>query len=648
MTKAFSSTPLWPYVVVVSCLLLLTVLAPRSWHNPNPPAKTLHERGLDVAPPRITRTEAHASRLVAQSPTSAVADSLASDSDLHELTLEGFSAPRKVARIVPPVTERVDGNSVSHELPSLPSPSDDPELPYVAVAPRVAVHPAPVQLDQPSMVSALDGNVTPGLRPWPLAKALLLDLDQLSEHEHCREWALQVRYNLVCLHESESLDAGAVAEHLASLENGVSAAQHLAESANEEELQGRILRVRYALGRRVALWRQIHDNVAATVPVSMYIEDDAALKNHLSAADQYIQNMSHGDAWRQYLQLGELLALTEVDDNAARRVAARRVLLRMESPKLDAQQREVLTRSPFAELSRGLRRWACEPVDYLALLNDIEAYEEGLSQAGAESMARHYAHARWSAHAATGDLGQALNMHYRNANIRVAISSALLNRMLPQAQVTDEDINERILGARVYGTSQTSTDLKAVLVSDPACWRVGLEAAGKVASETAANSGPATFYNEALSRYLARKLLIVDHDGVHVWRAEADAESNAGLTGLRTDYDRIPVLSWIARSIALNEHDNMFHSARRAAEVRLAERAGQRLDQEVQRRLEQAETDVHEKLLQPLEALHLEPVALDLHTTGERLIGRYRVAGNDQLAAHTPRPRAPADSLLSV
>ena len=46
--------------------------------------------------------------------------------------------------------------------------------------------------------------------------------------------------------------------------------------------------------------------------------------------------------------------------------------------------------------------------------------------------------------------------------------------------------------------------------------------------------------------------------------------------------------------------------------------------------------------------LKLNPVALDLRTSKTRLIGRYRLAGDHQLGAHTPRPQAPGDSLLSV
>ncbi|MEP4684881.1 MAG: hypothetical protein ABJ015_25005, partial [Rhodopirellula bahusiensis] len=53
-------------------------------------------------------------------------------------------------------------------------------------------------------------------------------------------------------------------------------------------------------------------------------------------------------------------------------------------------------------------------------------------------------------------------------------------------------------------------------------------------------------------------------------------------------------------------------------------------------------------VLGPLGRLELSPTVIDLETTSERLIARYRLAGDWQLAAHTPRPRAWNDSWLSL
>jgi len=64
--------------------------------------------------------------------------------------------------------------------------------------------------------------------------------------------------------------------------------------------------------------------------------------------------------------------------------------------------------------------------------------------------------------------------------------------------------------------------------------------------------------------------------------------------------------------------------------------------------MEKARQDFQVKMLKPLRDLNLEPAAVDMQTTRERLIARYRVAARDQVSAQTPRPQAPSDSMLSV
>ena len=49
-----------------------------------------------------------------------------------------------------------------------------------------------------------------------------------------------------------------------------------------------------------------------------------------------------------------------------------------------------------------------------------------------------------------------------------------------------------------------------------------------------------------------------------------------------------------------------------------------------------------------MDALALEPTLVAAETTEQRFVMRVRLAGDDQLGSHTPRPQAPADSLASV
>ena len=55
-----------------------------------------------------------------------------------------------------------------------------------------------------------------------------------------------------------------------------------------------------------------------------------------------------------------------------------------------------------------------------------------------------------------------------------------------------------------------------------------------------------------------------------------------------------------------------------------------------------------QKLWQPLVRLNLKPTPVEMFTTRERMVSRILVGNEQQLAAHTPRPRAPSDSLASM
>jgi hypothetical protein len=263
-------------------------------------------------------------------------------------------------------------------------------------------------------------------------------------------------------------------------------------------------------------------------------------------------------------------------------------------------------------------------------------------------VAREYDLLRWSVDPAVRELAETVNAYYRNANVRVALSQELVNRLLPQQDTRTEPVHDSILGAWVSGHAQTNTRLRLVLLPDEHRWNMGLEAVGEVASNTASSKGPATFYQQGWSMFRARKRLTVDRRGIRLFNAEAEASSNSQLHDFETDFDGIPLLSGLIRAIARNHYESSQPAAKIEVEGRIIVRAASELDEQVTRRLEQARQDLQTRILRPLQELNLEPTAVDLATTAERLIARYRIAARDELSAHTPRPQAPGDSMLSV
>jgi hypothetical protein len=133
-----------------------------------------------------------------------------------------------------------------------------------------------------------------------------------------------------------------------------------------------------------------------------------------------------------------------------------------------------------------------------------------------------------------------------------------------------------------------------------------------------------------------------------VWRSEAEADSETYLRGIETEYDGLPIFRSVVQSIAMQKQQEQMGQAKIEFDNRVASKANERLDREVHKKLNEAERQFQTRVLDPLTKLKLQPIALGMETTAERLIVRYRLAGDQQLAAHTPRPQAPADSWFSL
>jgi len=220
--------------------------------------------------------------------------------------------------------------------------------------------------------------------------------------------------------------------------------------------------------------------------------------------------------------------------------------------------------------------------------------------------------------------------------------------MIPAQSPQLEAVEDTILGAWVSGQAQTNTKVRVVLNPDKHRWNVGLEAVGEVASDTASSKGPATFYQRGWSFVRARKRLTVDRRGIRLFSTEAEANASNDLNDFETDFDGIPLLGGLIRSIARNQYDNSQSAAKSEVESKIIGRATTQLDSQVEKQLEKSKQDFQVKVLKPLRELNLEPTPVEMETTTDRLIARYRLAGREEVGAHTPRPQAPADSMLSV
>ncbi len=486
--------------------------------------------------------------------------------------------------------------------------------------------------------------------PWPVPTALIEQLNAMAQHRSTKEFATRAKQEIERMTNVAALESDEAAKQLKRLASLAEEAEYLARESKDDAQRVQLARIEYGLQRRLEVWRRVHaisgqSHTPATIP-------DVApehVSRRMADVEHELGQYGNVEAWKRYLLLDPARqSLSENTGNEQRRGLLRRILERIDSPRLTERQRAVFDRPVFRLFRRDLQQLASEPIDYRTLLEELELYESDRSMQQAQLIAQRVQSLRWSPNPAEAELGQHIETHYRNANVRASVSVALLNRFLPPPQRMQENVRSVIAGAAVYGVSELENRLRVQFIPDPSQLRLVIEAYGSAASETESYKGPVVFYDEGLSHYVARKQITIDRTGFRSYLAEADAENDTHMTGLESEFDGVPLIGSLVRSYARQQRNDREAQARSEAEEMLSERVSEQLDREVDKQVEQAARSFDEKLLKPLHGLQLDPVPVSLQTTEERMIVRYRLAGESQLAAHTPRPRALSNSLFSV
>ena len=646
------TSPTWPFLSLLACLFVLSITAPKAWER--------IARSGSLARRIATVQERFRRDVAAEQSRRAVAKQQPEDTGLTSPAVDERAAKPKLA--VGDASPGGEGPSTpTAPLPLTPAPpfagptTNDPLI--IASRPL----PAKAQPQQPddAPLGSL-GSDSPATNPplvadtgWPRPVSLFDQLQALATQSACAGWANSVNQRLLSLMAAgPSATPPLKKELLDELTALANQGNELAESIEDPAIESQVLRARYAVERRLPLWRRLAaaDGGATDVANS----DSQLAPNMATAVEQLLRltaTLENGGTWREYLDLDRLQSVARQPDHdaAARRQLARKVLARIERARSLKPQRRFVELSAVTNLRTALRTWEAEPTNVRQMLERLELFERTELASDSQALAHD---ARWSSCsplAADRKLAEELCEHYRNANVRVAVLGSAINRMLPQPPATRMSVSETLLGVPVWGNSTTWTQLYVRLLPDGQRVRLGLEANGNVASDTVSDAGQAMFHNAGQSTFLVQKLFLLGPQGLRSWPAIAEARTGTNnLIGVETQFDSIPLFGSLARNIALSQFEESRPLAVNEAENKLANRARSQFDAEIESRVESTKAKFIENIWQPSEALGLAITPVSLATTGERIVMRYRVAGEDQLGADTPRPRAPSDSVLTV
>jgi hypothetical protein len=488
---------------------------------------------------------------------------------------------------------------------------------------------------------------------WPKSIDLDARLARLKQRRETMSWAQRASELLTDLGRHDDASPNGIQETVAKLRAAVADTHLVDERELDPQTAVEVRLTRHALIRRLDVWESLGNLMKkARIPAEVAEADTKQLELCLVELDRQTAAAGEtGAQWRNYLMLESLGEVAEgkVVDRNRRRTLAKTVLDRIHKAGASSEQNAAfLNEGPFAQLNAELRGLAAEEVDGRKLLESIESFEAGGLPADAHALAAQCKLLDESTDADRRQLATWLTSHYRNANVRVTLSADLLNRMMPSELKKNAPVNEYVLGLPTHGWSTTRTGIGIRFLPSQDRLAMRMEAEGVVHAQTQTQSGPVRVFNQSDSNFIAHKDLALTADGVVVNRAVASTHSRNKLRGIKTDFDHMPILGTIVESIALDQHAEKKPLAQAESQARVSRGVERGLDQEIDKHLKTADAALQERIVGPLAGLDLAPEVIEMQSNEARAIMRVRIAGDDQLAAYTPRPRAYSDNVGSV
>ena len=510
---------------------------------------------------------------------------------------------------------------------------------------------------------------TPELH-WPKPGQLLKEIAPFEENEATAQWAARTKelVEYLCKEtEVSSQDASKVlmslseqSQAIGNLIGEIAQRNSYTEPGVESaELISELQRFQYRFNRRIQVWAGVIDHsfsIANQKPAAVQQVSLSGLPRNL---DRLLEQQIPGNTgWQDYLAWDALVKssrATNMDKKArkALRDASRKFLARYHSPSLSDAQRELFQPFFSPDILNAIRANASADINYSKVMKYIELMEREGDRKGQLGKVSHYLNSEyqnllWSDDPIANELAALIESHWRNANFRIAVNERFLNQMLPQMPATTEPVSERIQGAKVSGQSLIENQLQIKLIPNPNEISLGLETIGQVTSDTVAQSSGFTFQNRGLADFKVFQVLAFSRTGVTSEEPYATSNARQRLIGLRGSYDRVPIIGWLTRKIAKQKVEEQAPQANKITEERVESGAKERVEQEVNQMVHLFRRGLHQFVLSKLIAMDLEPETVQLSTSQDRITGRYRLAGRDQMAAWQPRPTDFESDLLTV
>ena len=284
----------------------------------------------------------------------------------------------------------------------------------------------------------------------------------------------------------------------------------------------------------------------------------------------------------------------------------------------------------------------------VVLLDALERFEITQAPAEASIVKQSLATIHASPLTLTKAITQSVSEHYFAPNVRIALHKTFLENLLPEATVKTGPLEDVVLGRKIRGTRTVEQTTAILFRPDPDEICFDLEVHGDIASRTITETGPVAVTARTASAFTVLKPIKISTQGLLFGAANGVASNRSKLDTIQTSFDSVPVVRSLVRTMVKSQHEDSIPDVNREVIDKIISRACREVDEQAEPKFIKISERIRTQLWKPLVQLGLEPTPVALETTASVATLRLRLAADTQLAAHTPRPRAPSDAQLSM
>jgi hypothetical protein len=346
-------------------------------------------------------------------------------------------------------------------------------------------------------------------------------------------------------------------------------------------------------------------------------------------------------------RIGEGSASSEVR-RAALAVSRRVAVWRSAAAMLADPTPEMVAAASAVKPVREPQLVARAEADVVRLLDVLERYEVSSATADAAAIRETTRMIEAVTLPGAAAVARAVADHYLAPNVRIAVHQQFVERLMPEQEVKTGPVNEVIAGRQVRGTRTVTRTTVVRFIPDHDEIAMHLEVQGDIASRSVTDAGVVSLASRGTSSFVVRKPITVSAQGLLFGPATGTASNSSQLAGIQTSFDSVPVMRSFVRQIARSQHDGSLPDVNREVINKIVAQACRETDEQAEPKFVEVAERVRTKAWAPLASLGLEPTPVSLESTSSVATMRLRLAAGGQIAAHTPRPRAPTDTQMSM